>query len=320
MNASDVIDAYVADVANRLPRKQRNDVAYELKALLHEELAGKAEGAGRAPDEAMALSLVREFGQPDEVADRYRPPGFTIIRPADSRAFITMALGGVALQWAISLPAAFGPSDALAGLDNLSRLGRWWTSWGLGAFWWPGILVTITIVAGWLRHRWPVTGEWRPKMSEQDPVNRPLMVLAIASALVGMVFMVFLPDILSQFLPGKAGVMAHRIFAYDEAFVRYRGPWLLVLWILQLVLLAIVTAEGRWRQFTRRVEMAVNAAICALLVWFMTTGPIWREAGTDRIAKGVMVIVIGFILLDIGIKARREMRRLHPPALPAAHA
>ena len=35
MNANDVIEAYVTEVALRLPRKQRNDVAFELRAQLN---------------------------------------------------------------------------------------------------------------------------------------------------------------------------------------------------------------------------------------------------------------------------------------------
>ena len=42
MNANDLIDSYVADVARLLGRKQRDDVAFELRALLVEELDAKA--------------------------------------------------------------------------------------------------------------------------------------------------------------------------------------------------------------------------------------------------------------------------------------
>lgn len=38
MTPNDVIDSYVADVALKLPRAQRNDVAFELRALLREEV------------------------------------------------------------------------------------------------------------------------------------------------------------------------------------------------------------------------------------------------------------------------------------------
>jgi len=52
-----VIDAYVRDVGMPLPRKQRNDVAFELRALLQEKLQAKADSAGRQADAAMAVAL-----------------------------------------------------------------------------------------------------------------------------------------------------------------------------------------------------------------------------------------------------------------------
>ena len=71
MNANDLIESYVTDVAVRLPRKQRNDVAFELRALLKEELQAKAEATGRDADAAMATELLHAFGRPVDVAARF---------------------------------------------------------------------------------------------------------------------------------------------------------------------------------------------------------------------------------------------------------
>ena len=57
MNANDVIESYVRDVGYCLPRGKRNDVAFELRALLGDELAAKAQAAGRAPDKAMVMAF-----------------------------------------------------------------------------------------------------------------------------------------------------------------------------------------------------------------------------------------------------------------------
>ena len=82
MNVNELIDAYVADVAVQLPRRQRNDVAFELRALLGEELQAKAEATGGAVDVSMATEMLRDFGHPDDVAARYRSrPEITIIDP-----------------------------------------------------------------------------------------------------------------------------------------------------------------------------------------------------------------------------------------------
>ena len=62
MDARTVIESYVHDVTQLLSRKDRADVALELRALLAEELAARA--AGAPADEAMAIELVRGFGAP----------------------------------------------------------------------------------------------------------------------------------------------------------------------------------------------------------------------------------------------------------------
>src|SRR5947209_4777111 len=106
MNAKDVIESYVTDVAVRLPRKQRNDVAFELRALLNEELQAKAEAAGHvsdaadAVDAAIATELVQSWGQPREVAARYRPT-LTVIDPADGPTFLRATVIGLAVIWCL---------------------------------------------------------------------------------------------------------------------------------------------------------------------------------------------------------------------------
>ena len=103
MSPDEVIEAYVNDVVQRLPRADRNDVAAELHALLREELKGRA-GDGEREDEVLALKLVREFGAPEDVAERYRQPGFVIVPATRSGRFAAFAFFGIALQWLITLP------------------------------------------------------------------------------------------------------------------------------------------------------------------------------------------------------------------------
>lgn len=157
MDPRTLIESYVDDVARRLPRRLRTDVALELRALLIEELAGRASEAGREPDEAMALALLRGFGAPADVADRYRPGGFSIVQPQAAPGFALLCLGGLGLQWALTLPGVF--IGAASADEAAVRLGGWWLTGGLGAFWWPGFLVTIAIIAGWIAQRWPSHAE-----------------------------------------------------------------------------------------------------------------------------------------------------------------
>src|SRR5690349_7408782 len=105
MNADQLIESYVSDVVRRLPRRQRGDVAVELRALLGEEMVGRVADRGSAQEGATsadAMALLTSFGRPAEVAARYRP-ALTIIDPADSRAFLKASVVGVALIWLVGL-------------------------------------------------------------------------------------------------------------------------------------------------------------------------------------------------------------------------
>jgi hypothetical protein len=308
MNANELIEAYVADVMRRLPRKLRNDVGFELRALLGEELQARARAEGHPPDSDMALALLRGFGRPEEVADRYRPAGFDIIPPRRSAAFLVWSAAGVALQWAITLPATLAAPGAV---DPMSRIGGWWTSAGLGAFWWPGFLVTMVALATWIGRRIPARA-WTPRLVDRDRINRPLSVAALTFWLCGAAVLIALPWIVSQ-LDATPWRIAAQAFIYDADFMHWRGPWVLPLWAAGFGLYGVLIAQGRWRPLTRRVSTVLNILFCVLLVWFIAAGPIWRSATTDGVAKLCIALIVAGSLADVGVKAWRSRDRLRTP-------
>ncbi len=112
MDANTLIESYVDDVARRLPRKIRNEVGLELRALLTDELASVAAQIGRPPDSELALQVLAKFGRPEDVAARYGGErGFTLIEPAHAPAFVSIAALGVAVQWAFTLRRVFDGSS-----------------------------------------------------------------------------------------------------------------------------------------------------------------------------------------------------------------
>ena len=134
-----LIEAYVLDVMKRLPRSMRNDVGYRTAR------ASEPKSCAVAPPMRAACRMKRwrwiaasRFGNPDDVAARYHPPGVPIIpRQRDTR----LCLGDVDRR----RPAMGGDAADGAGSSGDIQLDRrWWVTYGLGAFWWPGFLVTIT--------------------------------------------------------------------------------------------------------------------------------------------------------------------------------
>lgn len=303
MTPDAVVEAYVSDVARRLPRAKRNDVALELQALLRDELAGKAEMSGRAADEAVALELVRAFGAPDEVAERYRPAGFTIIPATRSARFAAIALGGVALQWLVTLPAALVKEPG----RELVMLGAWWLTYGLGALWWPGFMVTAAIIGGWVRHRWPpaAVSTWRPSARDRDEINRTTWVISSVAAAFGIAALVGAPWWGEKLLPPAAA----GVFEYDADFLPLGGAVVVAMWTLTAVSSAIVFFEGRWRPLTRQLDLAFTLLWLAVMAWLVVGPRIFVNDAADEAARFWMGAVAAMVAIDFAVKIYRQTQR-----------
>ena len=317
MNPNAIIETYVSDVVRRLPRAKRADVAFELRSLLGEELEGRVADTGRPADAVMATDLLKAFGSPVDVADRYRPAGFTIIRPADGPGFARIALIGVAVQWILSLVATYTtPVDASApGGDWLSRLGTWWLTWGLGSFWWPGFIVTLTMIAAYIsskRTRADVTPEPSVAVVDRDRIKRPVMALTLALGMVGAAIVIALPS-LAQWAPGSPQPVLSAL-ALDEGFLTGRAPWVLLLWAAVFASVIALLIAGRWTPLLRKLAIASNVAWIALLLWWVLAGPIFVSAAADGVTKGCLGLLVILVAVDAVMSGRRMTRAIPVPA------
>jgi hypothetical protein len=298
MNADQLIESYVADVVAHLPRRQRTDVAAELRELLREEL-------GDRTTEAEAMALLTSFGRPADVAARYRPT-FTIIDPADSRTFLKASAIGIGLIWIVGLVNAFQPRPASI-LDGLMVLQGFLSTVGVQSLIWPGFLVT------WFR---PSTAAWKPRPAERDTVNR----FGLASALVfwaaGTVVLINPAGALNLIAGGRLSEPARAAFAYDEEFLRLRGPAVLVVIVAQLTLLLAVVIRGRWEQLTRRVYLVLNVVSFGVFVWVLVGGNTFRQSTTDQFVKAALLVTVIGMVVDLVLRIRRQRQRMTATALP----
>jgi hypothetical protein len=302
MNANDLIDTYVTDVALQLPRKLRNDVAFELRALLHEELQAKAEATGREADAAMAMALLQGFGRPADVAARYLPT-LTIIDPADGHKFLRATVIGLAIIWGAGL---LQPIDAASGL--LGALGQWWGGIVIPSLWWPGVLAVGFGIASWTRRRWPQASEWKPRAGNRIHGGRSALVLGIVGILIGLYILIEPRWLLDVFFDGRAAPAAYDALTYTETFLGRQAPWLLALIMVNIPLLATVIVKGRWSATLRRVEMGLSLAICAVMTWVVMDGPILIGSSGDRTAKFFLILITAFTLIDIAWKLRQSVK------------
>lgn len=302
MSSNDVIEAYVAEVMRRLPRKERNEIGFELRDLLTQMLAE------RAPDEArddVILNMLRDFGTPAEVAARYRPPGVVIIPAEQTRTFALLSLGGIALQWASTLPRVFDGQPLVA----------WWFSWGLGAFWWPGFLAMMSLMAVFARELGMFKPTWRPSTVDPERINRNAMAFGLAWYAIGVAFMICLPwttAVLPEPMP--------RIFAFDPTFLRERAPPVILLWLSGFATMFAAMLKGRWSKLTRRLSTAFGLGWVMLLVWWMMAGDIFLSPATDEGAKAALGLVVAIIVVDLAYGLYRRRTQIRAPKIKASGA
>jgi hypothetical protein len=294
MHASEVIETYIDDTVRLLPRRQRDDVATELRSLLNEELHARARESGRPPDESLALALVRGYGNPNEAASRYQP-AWTIIDPANSANFMRAAFIGVGALLLLSALRKLRPS--LPGTaDDFVKV---------GIMAWLGFLVVVFGARNWICRRWPATALWKPR--DRDRANRVGTAVVVPIATFVVVLYGAPTWVLDQISGGRFNTSWA---AYTADFQKLRLPLFIGLEVGLLALLSFVAIQGRWRRLTRRINIGLNMALACLVLSFAVDGNIFQSSLVDQIARDVLALVAVVYVPSVGVQLYGEIGRL----------
>lgn len=295
MHAAEVIESYIDDTVRLLPGRQRDDVAAELRTLLMEELLARAEDSGRPADEALALSLVRGYGRPNEVAARYQPE-WTIVDAADSKSFLRAAVIGTSVLALLSALRMVRRPD----LPSSSNDG------GVSAILaWLGFLVVGFGLKGWIRRRWPATSAWKPR--DRERANRVGTAIVVPVAAFCVLLYAAPTWVLDRISGGR---LETSWSAYTPTFERFRLPGVIGLMIGLLALLSFAAIQGRWSRITRRIDLGLNMALALLVLSIAVEGNIFRSSKADQIARDVLALVAVFYVSGVGAILYGEIGRV----------
>jgi hypothetical protein len=293
MDVNSLVDAYVEDVAQLLPRRQRSDVSLELRGLVHEELQSRAASAGRALDADIALEGLRAFGKPPEVAARYCEP-WTIIPPTETRRFVFAAIIGAAVLVALS---PLGNAPPQAGQLAVAMLA------------WLGLLVAYFGFRSLAHRRSGATKPWVPRA--HDRANRMGSLALIALIAVGMLAYGAPGWIYSQLTHGQ---MLSARLDYEPAFHTTRLPVLFALWGCQAILLGVLAVRGRWTALLRRADAWLEIGVTLVLVWFLVAGKVFKDAALNDAALNLISVFVLLMAIDVSVKIYRGMSPIPPPS------
>ena len=304
MNANEVVEYYVTDVALRLPRKQRNDVAFELRALINEGLQDKSDETGRAIDAAMATEFLNAFGHPETVAARYRP-ALNIVDPADGQKFWRATSTGLAIIWGLGLLELFQTAPEVGFLNALAK---WWMGTVIGSLWWPGVLVAGFGISAWAGRRWPQKTEWKPKANDRIRGGRLGIVMGLIGVMFGLYILAKPTWVLDVVWGGHAAPVAYQALTYTDSFLQLQGPILFVLMLLYIPFYIAVLVKGRHTPMLRRIETASSLLTCAVMLWAIMDGPIFMTATSDGVTKSLLLLIVIFSLSVMAIMRFRTVK------------
>lgn len=323
-----LIDKYVTEVGKHLPKSQRADIQAEIRSTLQDMLEERHPGSGPA-DEAQAIELLKEYGEPRKVAESYIGPRFLIgprIYPLFelvTKIVLSVVIGIAVVGLGIRLAGS-----SLVGIEFLTQLSD--SALGLlGSL--VAVFGNIVIVFAILERVLPASefeesGEWDPGKlaSEPDPDQ-----VSLFEQIVGILFLVlflFLFNVYSdvfrfEFLSGSERVFIP--FRLSDAFFTYL-PWINVLFLLEIAMALYLIRKGVWSVTSRVANIVINLAGIGLAV-AMLRGPALLDlrpenlAGTSlaegaealtQVGEWIPAIVLIIVIIISGIEVAQMAFRL----------
>jgi len=334
-----LLDRYMHEVRNHLPRNMQADLEIEIRSLIEDTLEDRSQTTGREIDEALTAEVLQEFGPPEKVAAAYLPEKY-LIGPQLYPTFITvLRIVLVVITILAVVGAGIRIGEAGGSLQDVwqavlnSVAGLY--SAALQAF---GMVVFIFAIIQWARvnvSEKPKT--WNPSqlkdITPPDVVKPSGLIAEIVFALIVLVLLNFYPNLMGLYSFANGEWQFAPIFT--ETFFSY-VPWISLVLAIKLAENLILLREGRWQPLTRVLSIAGSIFNIALL-YIMLTGPALVNLGPDTFAafdwtpdaasrlndlnNTLVNLILGIILavevFDLG-KTIYQLAKRSPASLPTS--
>jgi hypothetical protein len=332
-----LLDRYMHEVRNHLPRKMQADLEIEIRSLIEDTLEDRSQTTGREIDEALTAEVLQEFGPPEKVTAAYLPEKF-LIGPQLYPAFILtvrivlVVIAILALIGAgIRIGETGGNMAAIVQSMVTSLAGLY--SGALQAF---GTVVVIFAIIQWARQNAVDKPKaWTPSQlrdfTAPDVVRSSKPIGEIVFTLIALVVLNMYPDKIGLYSLMDGEWLFAPIFT--DTFYNYI-PWISMILVIKLIENVILLRQGQWQPLTRGLSIA-GSLFNIVLLFIMLTGPALVDLGSGTIAtfgwtadaaaqlqslnEALVRVVLGIILavevIDLG-KMVYQMVTRKPAALP----
>lgn len=286
----DYVQRYIYAVTQKLPEGQREDIKLELQGLIEDMLEERTQGEPVADGDIEAV--LRELGNPQELAVKYRARPRYLIGPAFIDAYIStlrivMIAIGIGLTVSFAVQAIVTPGKTLQHFINyiVSII-----TVGVQGFAWVTLSFAIIEYAGVKPKDWGKNKrEW--SLSDLPEIPDRRLLIKRSEPIAGIIFSVLFA-VLFTFSVEFIGVIVFREGQFQDIvplfdvgnFARYL-PLIWGLTALSIMKESVKMIYGKWTRGVMLSHMAFNVALFILLVLIFKDPAIWNSYFVEQLVQ-----------------------------------
>ncbi len=305
METYELIERYVHEVGQHLPRRMRDDIKLELSSLVHDTVEERTAVAEHGATTKIAAEVLREFGKPEEMAASYLSEQY-LIGPAlfpIYKLVVSIALAVIGAPWLLAMGLTLFNQGAAALGDQLWSI---ISGFGAAALAQLGFVTLVfAVIETVARQKKEAPVEAAAAQADWDPYTLPPVTdpdrIKRGEYLAGVIFTI-LVIILFNVYPHWIGVITFTsgssdpvVFPLLAAEFSVHIPWLTMAWTAEVVLKLIVLGQGRWQRPTRWMELGLGLFGLYVGYRIVTGGPIATMAWLTTLARfGIWIgLIVG---------------------------
>lgn len=274
-----LIEKYISAVGSKIWGKNRKDIESELRSILLDTLDEKTEG--REATEEDVVELLREFGNPAEVASRYNSDKKYIIGPQFYDLYmLIIKIVCIAVFVGLTIGTSVDIMQSQQGINSL---------FGEVIFIIPKCFSAIVSAVGMVTIIFALieksaivkdedlsltNKEWDPRklpqqVKEHDEVKRYSKIINIVFIVIVLIILNFFPDKIGIYYGSSARESWNFIPIFSKGVLDKFIPLWSIFLIMKLVLNVILIKKGRWKKSTRIFNILIligNIIVFAMLI------------------------------------------------------
>lgn len=307
MDSNEMIDRYVHEVGQHLPRKTRTDIEMELRSLLLDALEERSDGE---PTPKETAAFLQEFGHPEDIASKYRPEE-SLIGPKLFPTYKVVVTITVAIIGGLHLLGLGFVLWQNGGAEFIDEVLNFIFSFGRSAIINAGIVTLIFAVIERVAMDSLNLPEKQsksfdpfqlPPVKDPDRINRAEFLVGIFFTLLFLSWLNFSPN---WFFGGEIISEDSGFFALLTAEFVQQIPWISAYWLIDVLLKTAVVIQGRWNRTTRWVELLFSGFGFYVTYRVFSLAAISTVPFFTTIAKAILAFVLIVWVLELASKLYR---------------